>query len=60
MPLAGPSMANYSGLLWKQGKHAEASFPPPEEAWTAGFSAIEDAGKQYLLFIYGFLISWSH
>lgn len=60
MPLTGLSMPNYSGLLWKQGKPAEVSFPPPEEAWTAGSRTIEDAGKQCLLFIYCFLISWSH
>lgn len=60
MTLAGPHMANYSSLLWTQGKLAEASFPRPEEAWTAGSRTTEDAGKQYLVFIYGFLISWSH
>lgn len=60
MPLAGPSMANYNGLLWKQRKAAEASFPHPEEAWTAGSRTVEDAGKQHSIFIYGFWISWFH
>lgn len=45
MTLAGPHMANYSSLLWTQGKPAEASFPRPEEAWTAGSRTTEDAGK---------------